>query len=212
MKKLIISIFILSSTFVFSQDAKVLLDEVSEKVKSYDNIYIEFEHKFDNEEANVHQATNGKATLKGDLYRFEYMGVEQFFDGEKVYLLVHEDEEVVIKKPNSDDSTTITPSKMLTFYEKGFIYEMDITQTVKGKKIQYVKLTPIDSDSELKYILLGIEAATKHIYKVIETGQDDTITTYTISKFVTNQQILDTLFIFDEKGFEEKGYDITEPK
>ncbi|MBV1888131.1 MAG: outer membrane lipoprotein carrier protein LolA, partial [Urechidicola sp.] len=102
MKKYLSILFITITTFGFSQDAKQLLDEVAEKVRSYENIYIEFEHKFDNEEANMHQVTEGSATLQGDLYRFKYMGVEQLFDGEKVYLLVHEDEEVVIKQPNSE--------------------------------------------------------------------------------------------------------------
>ena len=86
------------------------------------------------------------------------MGVEQLFDGEKVYMIIHEDEEVIVKKPNnSGDVTTLSPSKMLTFYESGFTYKMDILQNVKGRKIQYVKLTPTNSDSELKQIL-----STKH--------------------------------------------------
>ena len=52
----------------------------------------------------------------------------------------------------------------------------------------------------------------KHIYKVIETGKDDTVTTVTISKFATNQSISNKLFTFDKSKFEDKGYDITEPK
>jgi hypothetical protein len=134
------------------------------------------------------------------------------YDGDKIYMIIHEFEEVVIKKPNSDDETTITPSKMLTFYENGYTYEMDILQNVNGRKIQFVKLIPIDSDSEMESVLLGIDSVTKHIYKVIETGQDDTVTTITISKFVTNQPISNKLFTFDKEKFTTKGYDITEPK
>ena len=212
MKKYLSLLFISITTFGFSQEAKQLLDEVAEQVKSYENIYIEFEHKLDNDEANIHQITEGNATLQGDLYLFEYMGVEQLFDGKKVYLLVHEDEEVVIKQPNSEDNTTLTPSRMLTFYEKGFTYEMDIVQKVKGKKLQYVKLTPTNTESELSYVLVAINKKTKQIYKVIETGKDGTITTYTIKKFVTNKKLDPSLFIFDRGSFEEKGYSISEPK
>lgn len=212
MKKIIQITFIFFTTVTFSQDAKAILDEVAETVRSYDNIYIEFEHQFNNVEANMHQTTNGSATLQGDLYRFEYMGVEQLFDGTKIYLLVHEDEEVVIKSPNSEDATTLTPSRMMTFYEKGFTYEMDIIQKVKGKKLQFVKLTPTNSDSELKNVLVGINISKNQIYKVIETGIDNTVTTYTITKFKTNQSISDSLFTFDKSAFEEKGYSISEPK
>lgn len=213
MKKIALLIFLFTSTFTFSQDAKSLLDDVANKVKSYDNIYIEFEHKLYNEAAKMNKVTRGNATLKNDLYHFEYMGIEQLFDGKKVYMIIHEDEEVIIKKPNNtSDITTLSPSKMLTFYEDGFTYDMDKLETVKGRKIQYVKLTPIDSESDLKHILLGVDNKTKHIYKVIETGNDDTETTYTISKFNTNQSISNKLFTFDQEKFDSKGYDITEPK
>lgn len=211
MKKYLFLLFVAFSIFGFSQDAKGLLDEVAAKVKSYDNIYIEFEHKIDNAEANIHQANNGSATLKGDLYNFEYLGVYQFFDGKKIYMVIPEDEEVVIKQPNSEDETTLTPSKMFTFYENGFTYEMDITQKVNGKKMQFVKLTPTDTASELSYVLVAINQKTKHIYRVIETGKDGTVTTYTINKFNTNQKLSDALFTFDRKSYEDKDYYISEP-
>ena len=66
MKKYLFLLFITFTAIGFSQDAKALLDKVANKVKSYDNIYIEFEHKIDNEEADIHQANNGNATLKGN--------------------------------------------------------------------------------------------------------------------------------------------------
>ena len=212
-KKVVLLVFLLVTSFGFSQNAKAYLDDVAKKVKSYHNIQIEFEHKLDNTAANIHRESHGNATLKGEMYHFDFMGVEQLFDGEKVYMIIPEFEEVVIKKQgDTEDVTTLTPSKFLTFYEKGYTYKMDILQNVKGRKIQYVKLIPIDSDSDLKHILLGIDNVTKHIYKVIETGKDDTLTTITISKFATNQSISNKLFTFDKSKFEDKGYDITEPK
>ncbi len=42
---------------------------------------------------------------------------------------------------------------------------------MKGRKIQYVKLNPIDTNSEIKHVLLGIDATTKHIYNLIEVGK-----------------------------------------
>ena len=58
MKKLTILITVLLISFQTfaqkSQEAKTLLDNVAKKVEGYKNIYIEFNHKLDNEEANVH--------------------------------------------------------------------------------------------------------------------------------------------------------------
>jgi hypothetical protein len=56
---------------------------------------------------------------------------------EKSYTIVPEDEEVTISSVESDDNA-ITPSKMLTFFNSGYKYYMDIVQDVRGRKIQYI--------------------------------------------------------------------------
>lgn len=217
MKKITFLIaYLLISLTSFSQEsakAKALLDEVAQKIEGYKNIYIEFNHSLDNKEANVHQETRGTVTLKGNLYNLNYMGTEQIFDGKKVYLIIHEDEEVIIQNPSKNKEETITPSKMFSFYKTGYTFKMDALKTVKGVKIQYVKLTPIDSNSEIKSVLVGIDANTKHIYNIIETGENGTTTTLNIRSFKTNQPISENLFIFDRVKYKnQKKYTISEPK
>lgn len=190
----------------FSQDAKKLLNEVSSKVKSYENIVIDFKWNLSNEKENVNQETRGDVTISGEKYILNMLGTTRIFDGNKLYSVVPEDEEVTISKYNANDDKEITPSKLLTFYEKGYTYKMDITQNVKGRKIQYVKLTPIDSKAEIKNILLGIDAQTKHIYRLIQTDENGTKYTLTVNSFKTNQPLSKTLFSFDEEKFEDDGY------
>ena len=95
---------------------------------------------------------------------------------------------------------------MLTFYREGHRLDWDILQDVQGRKIQYVKLTPIDTNSEVASILLGIDVETRHIYKLIETGKNGTKTTITVNSFKTNQPLPKTLFTFDEKKYTDEGY------
>jgi len=96
---------------------------------------------------------------------------------------------------------------MLYFYEEGYNFEMDIVQYVGRKKIQYVKLIPMDSDAEIKSILLGIDVEFSQIYKVIEIGINDTQTTIAIVDFEVNLPLEEDLFVFDkEKYFEELNY------
>jgi outer membrane lipoprotein-sorting protein len=217
MKKLVIVLAIAFVSFsTFSQnsnEAKALLDEVAEKVDTYKNMQLEFIHKLDNSDADVHQETRGSVTLEGELYHLNYMGTEQIFDGKKIYLIIHEDEEVIIQDPNNNEEETFTPSKMFSFYKNGFAYEMGKLKTIKGIKIQYVKLTPIESDSEITSILVGVDVKTKHIYNIIETGENNTVTTLEVRSFKTNQPISEKLFIFDlEKYKDQKKYIISEPK
>jgi hypothetical protein len=216
MKKLIIvlSVFLLTIN-AFSQEsgkAKALLDEVAEKVEGYKNIYLEFNHRLDNNDADVHQETLGSVTLKGENYHLNYMGTEQIFDGKKTYLIIHEDEEVIIQNASETNNETLTPSKMFSFYKNGFTYNMDALKTIKGIKIQYVKLIPIDSNSEIKEVMVGIDIKTKHIYNIIEIGDNNTITTLEVRTFRTNQPISEKLFIFDTETYrDQKKYTISEP-
>lgn len=64
----------------------------------------------------------------------------------------------------------------------------------------------IDTNTEINSILLGIDAETKHIYKVIETGKNGTVTTITVNSFKTNQPLSKTLFTFDESKYKDEGY------
>lgn len=210
MKKIVIlCLAILTSTISFAQSdakAKVLLDAVSKKMSSYKNIYVEFKSSLDNTQENVHQETRGNATMKGDLYNVNFLGTNQLFDGKKTYTIITEDEEVNISDAEDNEEGTITPSKFFSFYKNGFNYKWDILQNMNGRKIQYVKLIPIDSNSEIKSILLGVDIKTNHIYKLIETGDNSTVTTLTISKFKTDQPISSTLFVFDEAKYKREGY------
>ena len=198
-------IFCLTVQAQNSGKAKALLDEVYTKVISYDNIAIDFKYTLENTEANTKSETRGDATLNGDKYRVNLFGSTQLFDGNKVYTIVPDNEEVTIDD-QTDEDETITPSKMLTFYREGHNYAWDILQNVQGRKIQYVKLTPIDSNSDITSILLGIDAETKHIHKLIETGNNGTKTTITVNSFKTNQPLSKSLFTFDEAKYEEEGY------
>lgn len=209
MKKIVLlTAFLISSIAINAQNsskAKALLDEVYTKVQSYDNIYINFKHSLNNTEANISHETRGDVTMQGDKYVFNYMGSQQMFDGKKVYTIVPENEEVTIED-KSTDGNTITPSKMLTFYKQGHTYEWDILQNLQGRKIQFVKLVPMDTDSEIKSILLGIDVETKHIHKLIETGGNGTKTTITVNSFKTDQTLSKTLFTFDENKYKNEGY------
>ncbi|MGB1393744.1 MAG: LolA family protein [Flavobacteriaceae bacterium] len=184
-------------------DAQTLLNEMSAKVNEYDNMVLEFKYALDNSEENIHQDTRGDITLVGDNYVLNILGITRIFDGEKLITISPEDEEVTISKQNTTEENTITPSQLLTFYEEGYNYKMDIIQNVRGRKIQYIKLNPIDSNSEISYVLLGIDTNTKHVYNLIEIGSNGTKTTLTINAFKTNQPLSETLFTFDAAKYSD---------
>ncbi|GAA3787707.1 outer membrane lipoprotein carrier protein LolA [Corallibacter vietnamensis] len=202
MKKIIALLALTICTTTFAQNkAKSLLDEVSAKVKSYENISIDFKYALENLSENIKQETRGDVAMQGDKYRLNILGSTRIFDGKTLYSISPDDEEVTVSQENGDDENSITPSKMLSFYEDGYTYKMDIVQNVRGRNIQYVKLTPMDSDSEIKNVLLGIDAQTKHIYNLIQIGKNGVKTTLTVNSFKTNEPLSKTLFTFDKSKY-----------
>ena len=188
---------------VQSQDkkAKALLDEVTTKIKGYDNIIIDFKYSLNNLKENINQESKGNVTMKGNMYVLNLMGVTKMFDGKKTYTINPEDEEVSISKLNEKEDNAITPSKMLTFFNTGYKFNWDILQNVKGRKIQYIKLTPNSSKDQRKEILTGIDIQTKNIYNLIEVGKNGTKTTLTVNSFKTNQPLSKNQFIFDASKY-----------
>ncbi|MDD5149367.1 MAG: outer membrane lipoprotein carrier protein LolA [Flavobacterium sp.] len=202
--KFITIIFLLFFSFsIQAQDkkAKDLLDQVTSKVKSYDNIIIDFKYSLNNTKENINQDSKGNVTMKGNQYILNFMGVTKIFDGKKSYTIVPEDEEVTISTIDENDDNAITPSKMLTFFNSGYAYKMDILQDIKGRKIQYIKLVPTSSKDQRKEILLGIDVQTKHIYNLIEIGKKGTKTTLTVNSFKTNQPLSKNQFTFAESKY-----------
>lgn len=206
MKTFFLSLALCFTIIGFAQNdvkAKNLLDQVSQKVKSYDNIALDFKYVLHNEAENINQETRGDVVMQGDKYVLNILGMTRIFDGTTLYSINPEDEEVTISKEDPNDENSITPSKMLSFYSDGYTYAMDIEQDIKGRKIQYVKLTPIDSNSEIQHVLLGIDAQTKHIYNLIEVGKNGTKTTLTVSSFKTNDTLSKALFTFDKSKYKD---------
>ncbi|WP_369815132.1 outer membrane lipoprotein carrier protein LolA [Flavobacterium sp. TAB 87] len=183
------------------KNAKNWLDQVTAKVKSYNNIAIDFKYSLNNAKENINQDSKGNVIMKGNEYVLNFMGVTKIFDGQKTYTIVPEDEEITIAKVDEKDDSAITPSKMLTFFNSGYKYKMDIVQNVKGRKIQYIKLTPTNAKDARKEILLGIDSQTKHIYNLIEMGKNGTKTTLTVNSFKTNQPLSKNQFTFAQSKY-----------
>ena len=188
-------------------EAELLLNKVSENIKNYDNIYINYAYTLKNIEEDINQTNKGSFVTEDEKWRFEMLGVTRIFDGNKLYSISPDDEEVTISSQDPEDETTITPNKMLYFYEEGYYFEMDETRFVGDsqfrKKIQYVKLIPQDSEAEIKYILLGIDTEFNQIYEVIETGKNETVTTISIVDFEFNLPLDSKLFVFDKEKYQE---------
>ena len=188
--------------------AKKLLDDVSSKMKSYDNIYIAFDYVLENKEADVEQVFDGDVILHGDQYVVNLFDTTIIFDGKYSYTIIPENEEVNIAKLDVENNEIISPSSLLTFYKNGYTFSYGKKENVNGKQIQYIDLVPIDTNSEVILVQVGIEKQKLHLYSVREIGNNETNTTITINKLKINQKLDKNIFRFDEQKYKKDQYTI----
>ncbi len=193
----------------FSQnggDAKKLLEDVSSKMKSYDNIYIAFDYILENKEADVEQVFEGDVILQGENYVVNLFDTTIIFDGEFSYTIVPENEEVNIARSDGENKETISPSSLLTFYQHGYTFSSGEKKNINGNQIQFVELVPIDTDSDVISVEVGIDAKKFHIYSVREIGNNETHTIITVKELRTNQKLEQGTFTFEEEKYKDDGY------
>lgn len=183
------------------EQAKGLLEQVSNSMRSKKNIRFSFSYVLENKKEQIRQELEGDVTLSGNQYKVNFLDAIQLFDGMKIYTIVPENEEITISLPEDEDDLSVNPSELLTFYEKGYGYEWDIEQRVAGRNIQFVKLIPTPTNEEVDYLLLGIDTRRMQVYRVIEIGKNNTRTTLTLSNQEYNVQLPTDFFDFNAKEY-----------
>ena len=204
MKKIILLFTLFSLNLVHSQNdirAEKLLNSVSEKIDSSETFKINFTYTLENLIENINQDSDGSIVIKDDNYLLEFMGIKQLCDSKKVYSIVPENEEIIISNIDEDESETIKPSKLLKFYREGYLILWDKKELILEKEIQFVKLIPINSNSDIDYLQLGIDISNNDIVKLIEIGKNKTKTILTVNTLQYDIEIDLNFFVFSEEDY-----------
>ena len=101
----------------------------------------------------------------------------------------------------NDEDFGINPKELLKFHKKGYDYHWDISQRVKGKNIQFVKLIPTKEDGDIVSLLLGIDTQKNHLYRLIEVGENGTVTTLTINQIKVDNSLPENFFVFNQDDY-----------
>ena len=178
-----------------------LLNKVSEKIDSSVSFKISFTYTLENINEGINQNSDGSIIIKEDNYLLDFMGIKQLSDANKIYSIVPENEEIIISNIEDEDNNTIKPSKLLVFYRDGYLILWDKKEIIDDNVIQFVKLIPIDSVSDIDYLLLGIDTTTNDIKKLIEIGKNQTKTILSVKSIEYDILIEDELFVFNKDDY-----------
>ena len=186
-----------------SLEAKKLLESASQQMESYDNIVFDFSYVLNNRMEQINQENSGQVTVADKKYKLNFLDAIQLFDGVALYTIVPENEEITITQADQEEDFGINPNELLRFYKEGYDYHWDISQRVKGKNIQFIKLIPTQDDGDLGSLLIGIDTQKNHIYKLIEVGDNGTVTTLTINEMEVDSALPENFFVFNEDDYPE---------
>ncbi|MGY6647565.1 LolA family protein [Wenyingzhuangia sp. IMCC45574] len=210
MKKAFVFIVALGiQTISFAQNnpkAAALLNKVSTTLEKQKNISLEFDHTLENKMVNIKQTSKGSAIIEGDNYLVNYLDNTILFDTKKTYIISPENEEINITAKEDSDDESMTPSKMLSFYKKGYTFKL----SKKEGAIQYIKLLPTQESEEVSHIILGVNTKTNQIQSLMEVGKNGTNTSFTITSYKTNLDLAANTFVFNRKKYLDLDYFINE--
>lgn len=201
---LVIALFAISFTNYAQNEnpkdpkAKVILDKVSKTNKSFSTIHIDFSFRLENKTNDIDETQNGQVWIKGEKFKLVLSGVERYSDGKTVWTYLEDDDECQIADAGGEDEEgSISPSSLLTIYEKGFNYLYGAEVSVNGKKTDMIKLFPEGGGKPYHTIKLYVDKATSQIARIEVYGKDGNTFTYDLKSITSNKPMADSLFVFD---------------
>ncbi len=190
MKKIfLLTLGIFASFAIKAQSADEFLNSIVESYKSYDDISIVFNYKIINEEMGVNESSRGYGSIKGNSYMINVDGQELICDGKTLWTHLIEDEEVMISEVTDDNDTSpiaILNSLSNNISTKLLSISPNITiEVVENEQSTFEKLhINVDNNLRLKDIHIFLGDGNELIYEITE--------------LTTNQNLPDSMFIFDE--------------
>lgn len=181
--------------------AKIILDGVSAKFRTFKTVSAAFSYKVENASGKALSTKTGTLVMKGTKYRVSFSGQEIFCNGTTVWNYDKSANEVTVSKLDNS-SGMITPQKLFTnFYDKDFRYILNGEQKIAGKTIQEIEMTPIDKSKPFHKVYVQVDKSAKTIYstRVLENAGNRYI--YTVTTMKTNTPVVDSEFVFDKSKY-----------
>lgn len=207
MKKLILAAFSLLFAFQLSaqnddkgdKKSNEILDNLTAKTESYNTIQVGFTYKMQNKEAAIDEQTEGDLLIMGDKYKLNIAGQQVICDGTTVWTYLEEVEEVQINSME-DSEESITPSKLLTSYNKDYKSKYVKEGFMYGTTAHVLDLTPVEGKTYYK-VRLVIDKAKTQLLEITIFDKNGSTYSYVINNFDTNVDVDEGNFSFNPEDY-----------
>jgi len=185
--------------------SKQILDAVAKNYQAKKNSYFKFSYGT-GENGKVTQTQTGIFYTTPSQYKLKIMGIEQIFDGNKVYNISAEDQEVTIAKADGSEMM-FSPVNYLNSYKSEYNTSYVGKKYANGVNADLIKLVPIKNNG-LKSVYIFVDQAKKQIVKIEQYASDNSVAVIAVKDYKENQNLASGMFTFNKNDY--KNYIITE--
>jgi len=185
--------------------SKQILDAVAKNYKAKKNSYFKFSYGT-GDNGKVSQTQTGIFYSTPSQYKLKIMGIEQIFDGSKVYNISAEDQEVTIAKADGSEMM-FSPTNYLNSYKNEYNTTYVGKKSANGVNADLIKLVPVKNNG-LKSVYIFVNQAKNQIVKIEQYSSDNSVAVIAIQDYKENQNLDSGMFTFNKNNY--KNYIITE--
>ncbi len=216
-KEVVVFVLVLfaSTTILRAQTdpkAKVILDGVSKKYKSFAAIKSDFSYVLDNPQENIKSyKQSGTIVANPKLNKFRVtiydgsgnqksISQEIISDGKTQWTYIKKDNEVQVNDADNNPQS-LNPAQIFTIYEKGYKYLFTGEVKQQGIVYQQIDLTPTDSKKSFFKIKLQVNKVKSVIYSAAIFDKNGNKYTYILTSAASDFKGADTIFGFNKKNY-----------
>tara|TARA_B100000927_G_scaffold35610_1_gene25567 strand:- start:84 stop:713 length:630 start_codon:yes stop_codon:yes gene_type:complete len=170
-----------------------VLEDVMNNAINIEDAYYKFNITSENE--NDLFPISGELYIKKDKYFIDSEEIDQIFDGNKLYTIIHENQEIII---TSDSNTffNFTPKQVYNFFKDDFEIEIEESQDIS---YNLIARNLINKDLFYKII---IDSNLLFVKKIeIKNRDNQTISSFLTLSYKFNLSLPSSLFKFDKNKF-----------
>lgn len=173
-----------------------ILEKAKDNALMLDNAFYKF--NITSEIENNLLPIDGEFYIKGEKYLIDTSDIDQIYDGEFFYTIIHENKEILISNENNS-FLNLTPNQIFKFFLEGFDLK---TQNISGNS--FFIIAESYQEKEIIYNIL-INSSNLSIEKIEMKEKESGIE---INKFLTitydyNLDVPLSLFKFDENNYKD---------
>ncbi len=181
-------------------NAVKLLKAVSQKYSAFKTMQMDLALTVENLETKSKDTKNGKASSKGNMFKYELGNQQIFCDGKTMWTYLKDVNEVQINNFEKGQDL-MTPNDIFKVAEKDFLAYMGEKVTENGKALQIIELTPKNKTMNFSKIKMYIDQTDNSVKKGVVFDKNAIHYTYSISNFKSNVEMTDANFKFDKTKY-----------